>query len=71
MAIPLVSVAWWAEAAQDVGFHATEDSAIKAHYTCLRMQIGRKKVKCVLRIAKKIGNKEQKKVWGILHKATI
>lgn len=67
---PITSVAWWEGAIQAVGFHATELRAIRAHYTHLRKQIGRRKVKHALRVVKKIGNKEQRKVRDILHKAT-
>ena len=67
---PIASVAWWDGAVQDVGFHAAEVRAIRAHYTHLRKQIGRKKVIHALKIVKKIGNKEQRKVRDVLHKAT-
>ncbi|MFQ5818695.1 MAG: RNA-guided endonuclease InsQ/TnpB family protein [Candidatus Heimdallarchaeota archaeon] len=67
---PITSVAWWKGTVHEVAFHATEVRAIRAHYTHLRKQIGRKKVKHALRIVKKIGNKEQRKVRDVLHKAT-
>ncbi|MFQ5819161.1 MAG: RNA-guided endonuclease InsQ/TnpB family protein [Candidatus Heimdallarchaeota archaeon] len=67
---PIASVAWWDKEVQEVKFHATEVWAIRAHYAHLRKQIGKKKVKHALRIIKKIGNKEQRKVRDLLHKAT-
>ena len=67
---PITSVAWWKGAVQAVAFHATELRATRAHYTHLRKNIGRRKIKHALRVVKKIGNKEQRKVRDILHKAT-
>lgn len=67
---PITSVAWWNGAVQEVAFHATEVRATRAHYSHIRKQIGRKKVKHALRIVKKIGNKEKRKVQDLLHKAT-
>lgn len=67
---PIASVAWWDGEVQEVVFHASEVRATRAHYTHLRKQIGRRKVKHALRVVKKIGNKEQRKVRDVLHKAT-
>jgi IS605 OrfB family transposase len=51
-------------------FHATWVRGVRAHYSNLRKQIGRKKVKHGRRIVRRIGNKEQRIVDYHLHVAS-
>lgn len=67
---PVTSVVWQDGKITDVFFGATSVRAIRAHYNHLRKQIGRKKVRHGIKVIKKIGNAEQRKVRDALHKAT-
>jgi len=51
-------------------FSGADIRKIRAHYNHIRKGIGKKKVKHALRIIKKIGHKEKRKVRDILHKET-
>jgi transposase len=52
------------------GFHAREVRAVRAHYSNLRKQVGKKKVKHALRVIKRIGSKERRIVEHYLHVAS-
>jgi IS605 OrfB family transposase len=51
-------------------FHAREVRAVRAHYSNLRKQIGKKKLKHALRVIKRIGSREQRVVEHHLYVAS-
>jgi len=67
---PITSVELWGSEKKNVQFLGKEIRGIRTKYYWIRKSIGRKKVKHGIRVIKKIGNKESRKVSDILHKIT-
>jgi len=67
---PVTSVVLTVNGMTKPKFHAEEVRGVRAHYSNLRKQIGKRKVKHALRVIKKIGNKERRIVEHHLHTAS-
>jgi len=67
---PITSVELWGSEKKNVQFLGKEIREIRTKYYWARKSIGRKKVKHGVRVIKKIGAKESRKVNDILHKIT-
>jgi len=68
-AVPIASVVRFGSE-KEARFYGREVRGIRAHYNHLRKSIGRKKVKHGIKVIKRIGDAERRKVRDILHKAT-
>jgi len=67
---PITSVELWGGEKKNVQFLGKEIREIRTKYYWARKNIGRKKVRHGVRVIKKIGDKESRKVNDILHKIT-
>ena len=67
---PVTSVELQGSEKKNVRFLGREIRGIRTKYYWIRKSIGRKKVKHGIKVIKKIGNKESRKVSDILHKIT-
>jgi len=67
---PITSVELWGSEKKNVQFLGKEIRGIRTKYYWIRKSIGRRKVKHGIRVIKKIGHKESRKVNDILHKIT-
>ena len=67
---PITSVELLGSEKKNVRFLGKEIRSIRTKYYWIRKNIGKKKVKHAIKVIKKIGNKESRKVNDILHKIT-
>ena len=67
---PITSVELWGSKKKNVQFLGREIRGIRTKYYWIKKNIGKKKVKHGVKVIRKIGKKEKRKVNDILHKAT-